>query len=173
MMKPGIDTYQRFRELFETYSREAGKEQYLIPYFIAAHPATRDEDMLELALWLKRNDFRPDQVQTFLPTPMALATTMYHSGFNPLKRLGKGREAVFTAKGERARRLQKAFLRYHDADNWPLLRDALKAMGRADLIGNGKMHLVPDWQPGANPKRAAKTGKPPLNPSRNKPTRRK
>ena len=148
MMKPGIGTYDRFKALFDQYSRDAGKEQYLIPYFIAAHPGTRDEDMLALALWLKRNGFRPDQVQAFLPTPMALASAMYHTGLNPLKRLTRaGAERVTLARGARQRRLHKAFLRYHDPANWPLLREALKKMGRADLIGNGKRHLVPAWQP--------------------------
>lgn len=148
MMKPGIGTYDRFKELFDRFSKEAGKEQYLIPYFIAAHPGTKDEDMLNLALWLKRNGFRADQVQAFLPSPMASATAMYHTGLNPLKRLrGRGNEKVFSARGARQRRLHKAFLRYHDAENWPLLRDALKRMGRADLIGNGKRHLIPSWQP--------------------------
>jgi uncharacterized radical SAM protein YgiQ len=147
MMKPGIGTYHRFRELFERYSREAGKEQYLIPYFIAAHPGTTDEDMLELALWLKANDFRLDQVQNFLPTPMTFATAMYHSGKNPLRKVGRDSEAVHVPKGGKTRRLHKAFLRYHDPGNWPLLREALKRMGRADLIGNGKRHLVPAWQP--------------------------
>ena len=147
MMKPGVGTYHRFKELFDKYSREAGKEQYLIPYFIAAHPGTRDEDMLELALWLKKNGFRADQVQAFLPSPMATATAMYHSGKNPLKRVSRAGEEVVVPKGVKTRRLHKAFLRYHDPDNWPLLRDALKRMGRADLIGNGKHHLVPAYQP--------------------------
>jgi uncharacterized radical SAM protein YgiQ len=147
MMKPGMDAYYRFKELFDKYSSAAGKEQYLIPYFIAAHPGTTDEDMLQLALWLKRNGFRADQVQTFLPSPMATATAMYHSGRNPLRRVRRNSETVAIPKGLRVRRLHKAFLRYHDPDNWPLLRDALKRMGRADLIGNGKRHLVPGWQP--------------------------
>ena len=147
MMKPGMASYHRFKELFDAYSKEAGKEQYLIPYFIAAHPGTTDEDMLELALWLKSNGFRADQVQAFLPGPMATATAMYHSGKNPLHRVTRSSEDVVVPKGLRQRRLHKAFLRYHDANNWPLLRDALKAMGRADLIGNGKHHLVPSFQP--------------------------
>ncbi|HQO29483.1 MAG TPA: YgiQ family radical SAM protein [Accumulibacter sp.] len=147
MMKPGIDAYDQFKALFEKFSRQAGKEQYLIPYFIAAHPGTSDVDMLNLALWLKRNSFRPDQVQTFLPTPMALATAMYHSRKNPLRKVDGQSPAVETARSPAQRRLHKAFLRYHDPDNWPLLRQALKAMGRADLIGNGKMHLVPYFQP--------------------------
>jgi hypothetical protein len=148
MMKPGMGTYDRFKTMFEKFSREAGKEQYLIPYFIAAHPGTTDEDMLNLALWLKANNLRADQVQAFLPSPMALASAMYHSGRNPLRTVRReGTEEVFTPKGLKQRRLHKAFLRYHDANNWPLLRETLKKMGRADLIGNGKRHLIPVWQP--------------------------
>jgi len=147
MMKPGVGSYYRFKELFDKYSKEAGKEQYLIPYFIAAHPGTRDVDMLELALWLKKNGFRADQVQAFLPSPMATATAMYHSSKNPLKRVSRSSEEVVIPKGIKVRRLHKAFLRYHDSDNWPVLRDALKRMGRADLIGNGKQHLIPAYQP--------------------------
>jgi radical SAM superfamily enzyme YgiQ (UPF0313 family) len=147
MMKPGMEAYHSFKTLFDKYSRAAGKKQYLIPYFIAAHPGTSDEDMMELALWLKRNGFRADQVQNFLPSPMATATAMYHSGRNPLRRVRADSERVVVPRGLRVRRLHKAFLRYHDANNWPLLRQALKRMGRADLIGNGKRHLVPSWQP--------------------------
>ncbi len=150
MMKPGIGTYDRFKQLFEKFSEEAGKKQFLIPYFIAAHPGTSDEDMMNLAVWLKKNGFRADQVQTFYPSPMATATAMYHSGFNPLKGLSReaGRaEKVDIVRGDRRRRLHKAFLRYHDANNWPLLREALSEMGRADLIGNGKHHLIPTYQP--------------------------
>ncbi|HEY8521845.1 MAG TPA: YgiQ family radical SAM protein [Gammaproteobacteria bacterium] len=147
MMKPGIGAYYRFKKLFDRYSREAGKEQYLIPYFIAAHPGTTDEDMLELALWLKRNGFRADQVQAFLPGPMATATAMYHSGKNPLRRVTRDSEDVVVPKGLKVRRLHKAFLRYHDPENWPMLRAALRRMGREDLIGNGKEHLVPRFQP--------------------------
>jgi uncharacterized radical SAM protein YgiQ len=147
MMKPGIGAYHRFKELFDKYSKEAGKEQYLIPYFIAAHPGTTDGDMLELALWLKKNGFRADQVQAFLPSPMATATAMYHSGKNPLKRITRAGEDVQVPKGLKVRRLHKAFLRYHDANNWPVLREALRRMGRADLIGSGKHQLVPAYQP--------------------------
>jgi uncharacterized radical SAM protein YgiQ len=147
MMKPGIGAYYRFKELFERYSREAGKEQYLIPYFIAAHPGTSEEDMLELALWLKRNGFRADQVQAFLPSPMASATAMYHSGKNPLKRVSRAGGDVRVPKGLKVRRLHKAFLRYHDPNNWPMLREALRRMGRAELIGSGQQHLVPAYQP--------------------------
>ncbi len=155
MMKPGMGTYYRFKELFDRYSKEAGKEQYLIPYFIAAHPGTSDEDMLELALWLKANGFRADQVQAFLPSPMATATAMYYSGRNPLRKVLRDGGRVHVPRGLKVRRLHKAFLRYHDANNWPLLRDALRRMGRAELIGNGKRHLVPSYQPvGTGPTRA-------------------
>ena len=147
MMKPGIGTYDKFKALFDKYSKEAGKEQYLIPYFIAAHPGTTDEDMLNLSLWLKKNGFRADQVQAFLPSPMAMATAMYHSGRNPLHRISRTGEEVYVPRSVQQRRLHKAFLRYHDPDNWPLLREALKRMGRNDLIGNGKHHLVPRYQP--------------------------
>ncbi|MCW5633324.1 MAG: YgiQ family radical SAM protein [Rubrivivax sp.] len=156
MMKPGIGAYDRFKQLFDEASAAAGKQQFLIPYFIAAHPGTSDEDMMNLALWLKRNGFKADQVQTFYPSPMATATAMYHTGLDPLRGLsrdiGPGRRAerVDIVRGERRRRLHKAFLRWHDPANWPLLREALKAMGRADLIGNGKHHLIPAWQPAAD-----------------------
>jgi uncharacterized radical SAM protein YgiQ len=148
MMKPGIGSYDRFKEMFDQAAKKAGKQYFLIPYFIAAHPGTSDEDMLQLALWLKRNRYRADQVQTFLPSPMAVATAMYHSGVNPLRGVRRGgSEKVETVKGLRQRRLHKAFLRYHDPENWPLLRETLKRMGRADLIGSGKHQLVPSWQP--------------------------
>ena len=167
MMKPGIGTYHRFKELFDRYSSEAGKEQYLIPYFIAAHPGTTDQDMLDLAIWLKANGFRADQVQAFLPGPMATATAMWHTGLNPLKKITRDGEQVTIPKGVAQRRLHKALLRYHDANNWPLIREALKRMGRVDLIGNGKHHLVPAWQPagtgGLPPKEAtisARTARP-------------
>ena len=147
MMKPGVGTYDTFKKLFDQYSMEAGKKQFLVPYFIAAHPGTSDEDMLHLAVWLKENGFRADQVQTFYPSPMATATAMFHSGRNPLRKVTRDSERVDIVRGENRRRLHKAFLRYHDPANWPLLREAIKKMGRSDLIGNGKHHLVPYWQP--------------------------
>nr|WP_319563777.1 YgiQ family radical SAM protein [uncultured Rhodoferax sp.] len=149
MMKPGIGTYDKFKLLFDKFNAEAGKKQFLIPYFIAAHPGTTDEDMMNLAIWLKKNGFRADQVQTFYPSPMATATAMYHTDLNPLKGIHRDERAerVDVVRGEKRRRLHKAFLRYHDPNNWPLLREALKAMGRADLIGNGKHHLIPSFQP--------------------------
>jgi uncharacterized radical SAM protein YgiQ len=170
MMKPGMGAYDRFKEMFEAASKAVGKKQYLIPYFIAAHPGTTDEDMLNLALWLKKHDFRLDQVQTFLPTPMALATAMYHTEKNPLKKvLGGKAEAVSVVKQGRTRRLHKAFLRYHDADNWPLLREALKEMGREDLIGNSKKHLIPSYQPAGTGKQPEGTRTPRVERERAKP----
>jgi radical SAM superfamily enzyme YgiQ (UPF0313 family) len=143
MMKPGMGAYDKFKEMFERFSKEAGKQQYLIPYFIAAHPGTTDEDMLNLALWLKKYDFRLDQVQTFTPTPMAMATTMYHTRKNPLRKISKDSEAVETPRLAKIRKFHKALLRYHDPNNWEVLREGLKRIGRADLIGNGPQHLVP------------------------------
>jgi uncharacterized radical SAM protein YgiQ len=148
MMKPGMGAYDEFKRMFEKAAKEAGKKLYLIPYFIAAHPGTTDEDMMNLALWLKRNGFKADQVQTFLPSPMSLATAMYHSERNPLRPVRRvGSEMVSSAKGLKQRRLHKAFLRYHDPENWPILREALKRMGREDLIGPGEEQLIPAWQP--------------------------
>jgi uncharacterized radical SAM protein YgiQ len=148
MLKPGIGTYDRFKQMFDAAAKAAGKQYYLIPYFIAAHPGTTDADMLNLALWLKRNRYKADQVQTFLPSPMAVATAMYHSGLSPLRGIRRGvSDRVDSVKGLRQRRLHKAFLRYHDPANWPLLREALRGMGRADLIGPQKHQLVPAGQP--------------------------
>ena len=163
MMKPGINSFYRFREMFDRFSRKANKEQYLIPYFIAAHPGTTDEDMANLSLWLKRNRFRPDQVQNFLPTPMSLATTMYHTERNPLRKVRADSEQVPIPRGERKRRLHKAFLRYHDPDNWPLLRRALSRMGRGELIGSGKDQLIPaeSYRRGGKGKQNRRVGRDP------------
>ncbi len=171
MMKPGVGTYYKFKQLFDRYSQAAGKEQYLIPYFIAAHPGTTDADMLELALWLKKNGYRADQVQAFLPGPMATATAMYYSGKNPLRRVTRTSGSVVIPRGLKVRRLHKAFLRYHDPNNWPMLRAALKRMGREDLIGNGKQQLVPRFQPkgtgsGTAPEGRRQPGKRPTKPFR-------
>lgn len=144
MMKPGIGTYYEFKKMFEYYSKKAGKEQYLIPYFIAAHPGCEDEDMLNLSLWLKQNKFRVDQVQTFYPSPMSLATTMYHGERNPLKKVTYKSEKLYTAKEYEQRRLHKALLRYHDPKSWGIIRDGLMVMNRQDLIGSGKKQLVPE-----------------------------
>ncbi|MGH1439605.1 MAG: YgiQ family radical SAM protein [Cellvibrionaceae bacterium] len=160
MMKPGMGTYDKFKELFEKYSKEAGKKQYLIPYFIAAHPGTDNNEMLNLALWLKKNKFRVDQVQTFYPSPMALATAMYHSRRNPLKKLSYKSKKLFVADKIDERRLQKAYLRYHDPKNWAHLRESLIKMNRADLIGDGPDQLIPEEdQKGYAKKRPINKGK--------------
>lgn len=143
MMKPGMGSYDRFKQLFDHYSKQAGKEQYLIPYFISSHPGTRDEDMVNLALWLKKNRFRLDQVQNFYPSPMANSTTMYYSGKNPLSKVGYKSEDVVVPRGDRQRRLHKALLRYHDPANWALIRTALEEMGLKHLIGSRRECLVP------------------------------
>ena len=163
MMKPGMGSYYRFKALFDKYSKEAGKEQYLIPYFIAAHPGTTDEDMLNLALWLKQNDFRLDQVQTFLPTPMAMATTMYHTRKNPLRKISKDSETVETPRLGKIRKFHKALLRYHDPDNWDSIREGLKRMGRSDLLGNGPQHLVPRSDAAARHRSVSKNETPSVN----------
>lgn len=147
MMKPGMGTYDTFKQMFDKYSREAGKEQYLIPYFIAAHPGTTDTDMMNLAIWLKRNGFRADQVQAFYPSPMATATTMYHTAKDPLHKVTRDSEGVEIVKSGKQRKLHKAYLRYHDPKNWALLRQSLKDLGREDLIGHGSQCLIPPYNP--------------------------
>ena len=161
MMKPGIGAYDEFKAMFHKYSKEAGKEQYLIPYFIAAHPGTTDEDMVNLALWLKKNDFKLDQVQTFMPTPMALATTMYHTRKNPLKKVTQDSEVVETARSGKIRKFHKALLRYHAPENWETVREGLLRMGRADLIGSSDKHLISSRAPSIAvvPSSGIKTGR--------------
>ncbi|MFT5234747.1 MAG: putative radical SAM protein YgiQ [Shewanella sp.] len=143
MMKPGMGSYDKFKELFDKYSKEAGKKQYLIPYFISAHPGTTDEDMVNLALWLKGEKFKLDQVQNFYPSPMANATTIYHTELNSLKNVKHTSEIVTVPKGGRQRKLHKALLRYHDPAGWTIIREALIAMGKEKLIGNSLSCLVP------------------------------
>lgn len=148
MMKPGMGSYDKFKEMFDHYSQLAGKKQYLIPYFISAHPGTTDKDMVNLALWLKNNDFKLDQVQNFYPSPLANATTLYHTELNSLrnitsKNLAKDDGTITVPKGAIQRRLHKAILRYHDPINWPEIRAALTKMGLSKLIGSAPNCLVP------------------------------
>ncbi|WP_350561415.1 YgiQ family radical SAM protein [Psychrobacter sp. CAL346-MNA-CIBAN-0220] len=145
MMKPGMGSYDQFKAMFEQFSQEAGKEQYLIPYFIAAHPGTKDEDMMNLALWIKSHGYRADQVQAFYPSPMATATTMYHTHKDPLHKVSRTEGDMDIVKSGKQRKLHKAFLRYHDPKNWALLREALKSMGRGDLIGKNRGCLIPPF----------------------------
>jgi uncharacterized radical SAM protein YgiQ len=138
MKKPGIESFQRFQEMFACASREAGKEQYDIPYFISGHPGSTLGDMIELAQWLKQHGKRPRQVQDFIPTPMSMAACMYYSGYDPFTL-----EKVYTATGLREKKLQKALLLYWNPEQWPLAREALREAGREDLIGRGPQCLVP------------------------------
>jgi uncharacterized radical SAM protein YgiQ len=141
MKKPGGDSYDRFAAEFRCASQAAGKEQYLIPYYISGHPGSRLEDMIDLALYLKKNGLRPRQVQDFIPTPMSLAATMYYTGLNPLSK--DAAEPVYVARGLREKRMQKALLLYWDSTHHELAREALNRAGRADLIGYGEDCLVP------------------------------
>jgi uncharacterized radical SAM protein YgiQ len=158
MKKPGIESFERFQRMFACASEDAGKEQYDIPYFISGHPGSTLEDMVELALWLKKNGKRPRQVQDFIPTPMAMATAMYYSGYDP-----HNLEPVYTARGLREKRLQKALLLYWNPEHWPLAREALTLAGREDLIGRGPNALVPPESPAeaARRKREEQRGREP------------
>jgi uncharacterized radical SAM protein YgiQ len=138
MKKPPIESYNRFVEQFQCASRDAGKEQHLIPYFISGHPGSTLKDMVDLALYLKKRGLRPRQVQDFIPTPMSMATCMYYTGIDPLTRT-----PVYTAKDLHEKRLQKALLLYWDPAHHELAREALIKAGRADLIGTGPHALVP------------------------------
>jgi radical SAM superfamily enzyme YgiQ (UPF0313 family) len=124
--------------MFTCASEQAGKEQYDIPYFITGHPGSTLDDMIELAVWLKKSGRRPRQVQDFIPTPMSLAATMYWTGIDPL-----AMTPVYTATGLREKKLQKALVLYWNREQWPLVREALEQAGRHDLIGFGPECLVP------------------------------
>jgi uncharacterized radical SAM protein YgiQ len=138
MKKPAVDSYERFAEQFQCASEATGKEQHLVPYFISGHPGSSLTDMVNLALWLKERGMRPRQVQDFIPTPMSMATSMYHTGLDPFT----GKE-VYTAKDMHEKRLQKALLLYWDTAHHDEVREALTRAGRADLIGSKKHCLVP------------------------------
>jgi uncharacterized radical SAM protein YgiQ len=138
MKKPGIASYERFAQAFCSASEKAGKEQYLVPYFISGHPGSTLKDAVSLAVYLKNNDMRPRQVQDFIPTPMAIATTMFYTGTDPLTG-----DPVYTARDMREKRMMKALIFYWDPQHWPLAREALKKAGRGDLIGRGPHALVP------------------------------
>ncbi|MFO0661377.1 MAG: YgiQ family radical SAM protein [Polyangiaceae bacterium] len=163
MKKPGIESYERFAQAFCSASEAAGKEQDLVPYFISGHPGSTLEDAVELAVYLKRHNMRPRQVQDFIPTPMAVATTMYYTGIDPLTM-----EPVYTATELREKRMMKALIFYWDEQHWPLAREALKKVGRADLIGRGPHCLVPPeygvstpFRPGQAPRVGARPGSKP------------
>src|SRR5262249_9633120 len=126
MKKPTIESYERFTQEFQCRSQEAGKDQYQIPYFISDHTGSNLSAIIELALWLKRRGIRPRQVQDFIPTPMSLAATMYHTGIDPLTM-----QPVYTPRGLHDKKLQKALLLYWDPAQQPLAREALRKAGRA------------------------------------------
>ena len=138
MKKPGIESYERFADQFRCASENAGKNQFLVPYFISGHPGSRLQDMIDLAIWLKRNDMRPRQVQDFIPTPMSMAACMYYTGIDPFTR-----EPIYTAKEMHEKRLQKALLFYWDPAHHDEVREALISAGRRDLIGTKPHCLVP------------------------------
>ena len=147
MKKPGIESYERFTDVFCQASEKAGKEQYLIPYFITGHPGSTFADTISLARYLKRNGIRPRQIQDFIPTPMAVATAMYHTGVDPLSG-----DPVPVVRDLREKRMLKALILWWDENQWPLAREALKKAGRSDLIGRGAECLVP-WGGGDSPAR--------------------
>ena len=148
MLKPDEKVYYDFKKLFDRYCNEAGKKQYIIPYFMSSHPGSTLSSMIHLAVWLKRNDFKVDQVQNFYPTPMSGASAMYYTGFNPYRPItGSTEPDVFVAKGDVARRRQKAILRYHDPLNFETVREALIELNMPEFIGRGPNALVPPFDP--------------------------
>ncbi len=138
MKKPPIEHYERFAQAFCQASEQAGKEQYLVPYFITGHPGSTMKDTIELGLWLKAKNMRPRQVQDFIPTPMAIATAMYVTGVDPLTM-----QPVVVVRDLREKRMMKALLYWWDEAHHGLAREALRSAGRTDLIGHGPKCLVP------------------------------
>jgi radical SAM superfamily enzyme YgiQ (UPF0313 family) len=142
MKKPGIDDFVEFDREFQKQSNKAGKRQHLVPYYIASHPGSDLNAMIDLALFLKRNGYRPDQVQDFIPSPFDIAACMYHTGLDPFT----NREVV-VARGLRDRKAQRALLQFFKPENWFAVREALNHAGRKDLIGNGCDCLIPAQPP--------------------------
>lgn len=142
MKKPSIEDFERFAKKFHELSRAAGKEQYLVPYFISGHPGCDLKAMIRLAEFLKRTGYRPQQVQDFMPTPFDIATCMYYTGIDPMTG-----EKVYVPRGERERRLQRALLQFWKPENYFLVREALQLAGRTDLIGSGPQCLIPSRPP--------------------------
>lgn len=156
MKKPGIESYERFANTFCQASEAAGKEQYLVPYFIVGHPGSGFDDTIELARWLKDNDMRPRQVQEFIPTPMAIATAMFVTGIDPLSN-----DRVEVVRDLREKRMLKALLFWWDERQWPLAREALRRAGRTDLIGKGPRCLVPHGGDDRKPQQKNRQKSPP------------
>ena len=142
MKKPGHGEFATFARTFRAASERAGKEQYLVPYFIASHPGSTVADMIDLAVFLKQHGYRPRQVQDFIPAPMDLATCMYHTGLDPLTM-----RPVDTVKRLRDRQVQRALMQFFEPANWFVVHRALVEAGRRDLIGRGRQCLIPDVPP--------------------------
>ncbi len=142
MRKPANDDFEYFTEVFKEESQAAGKKQYLIPYFIASHPGSDLEAMINLAVFLKQNGYQPDQVQDFIPAPLDVATCMYYTGLDPFTK-----KPVFIAKGLRDRKTQRALMQFFKSENYFEVREALRAAGRTDLIGDGCDALIPSKPP--------------------------
>jgi len=145
MKKPDVADFGGFADAFDRASTAAGKpKQYLVPYFIASHPGSDLDAMIDLALFLKRNGYRPDQVQDFIPAPFDIATCMYHTGLDPFTG-----EKVYVAKGLRDRKMQRALMQFFKPENYFMVREALLKAGRQDLIGSGCDALIPNHPPKA------------------------
>ena len=142
MKKPGVEDFQEFDKAFKKASANAGKKQYLVPYYIASHPGSDVDSMIDLALFLKRNHYKPDQVQDFIPSPFDIAACMYHTGIDPFTR-----KPVYIAKHLRDRKLQRALLQFFKPENYFEVRKALEQAGRQDLIGSGCDCLIPERAP--------------------------
>ncbi len=143
MKKPSIENFEGFAEKFNQVTKQVGKpKQYLVPYFIASHPGSSIDSMIELALFLKRNGYRPDQVQDFIPAPFDIATCMYYTGLDPMTK-----KPVYVDKYLRNRKLQRALLQFFKPENYFEVRKALEEAGRKDLIGYGCDALIPPEAP--------------------------
>ncbi len=142
MRKPEQQSFERFAERFKSASCAAGKEQYLVPYFISSHPGSSPDEMIELAVYLKRRGYRPRQVQDFIPAPMDVATCMYYTGIDP-----HGMRPVTAARGAKEREVQRALLQFFLPRNYFTVRRALTEAGRTDLIGRGPDCLIPPQPP--------------------------
>ncbi len=144
MKKPSTASFLAFAERFAAASARAGKQQYLIPYFIASHPGSGVAEMIELALFLKAHGYRPQQVQDFIPAPMDIATCMYHTGLDPISM-----QPVDTVKKLRDRIVQRALMQFFKPENWFVVHKALLEAGRKELIGDGPQCLIPSQPPKA------------------------
>ncbi len=142
MRKPSRDDFEKFAAAFAAESAKAGKKQYLVPYFIAGHPGSDLNAMIDLAVFLKRHGYRPDQVQDFIPAPFDVATAMYYTGLDPFSK-----QPVYVARHLRDRKLQHALMQSFKPENYFAVRDALEQAGRQDLIGNGCDCLIPSAPP--------------------------